>query len=356
MRAQLALAFMVGSLLIGLSRPVAGHLDQSDDANPTRDIVSRYADWYSPDFGIARPDNGASERFAVAQSPDGHSEHHPGTPPTTGDSPASSAPSPTGAPGGPQAGDTNGRQPPPSGAGAMGGGMGEMMGGMMGRPRKEFYPSLMALPSLTPEQRQRIEAQARDWISAGTDGIASAENALRHANAAGDTVGAERAASRLRDALNQVKSGSTVLQSLAEEKSPQQIALDWFKSEMSLAPDGLAHEAGPLGLSWFHLITMALVTVFAAAMLAIYLLRMRRANALIDRLIAAPALPVVSAAAVAATFPQDTPTAAATNVTISGRPDRCSQAPRLRQTICPPAPDFGKVSFGWPPFSARLPR
>jgi ferredoxin-NADP reductase len=212
----------------------------------------------------------------------------------------------------------------------MGGGMGEMMGGMMGRPGKEFYPSLMALPSMTAEQRQRIEARARDWISAGTDGIASAENALRHANAAGDTAGAEQAASRLREALNQVKSGSTVLRSLAEEKPPQQIALDWFKREMNLAPDGLAHEAGPLGVSWFHLITMALVTAFAAAMLAIYLLRMRRANALIDRLIATPALAVASAAAVPATFSLGTPTAPAADVTTSpgtARPALSGSAP-----------------------------
>jgi ferredoxin-NADP reductase len=305
MRAQLARAFLIGSLLIGLSRPVAGHLDQTGYANPTRDIASGYPDRYPADAGIARPDSIASERVVVAQSPDGHSEHHPGTPPATGDSPASSASGPAGAPGGPQTGDSSGRQPPSSGAGAMGGGMGEMMGGMMGRPRKEFYPSLMALPALSPEQRQRIEAQARDWISAGTDGIASAENALRHANAAGDTVGAEQAASRLREALNQVKSGTTVLRSLAEGKPPQQIALDWFKREMNLATDGLAHEAGPLGLSWFHLITMALVTAFAAAMLAIYLLRMRRANALIDRLTATPAVAVaaVAAPAVAAAPP-----------------------------------------------------
>jgi ferredoxin-NADP reductase len=329
MRAQFVRAFLVGSLLIGLSCPVAGHLNQPDDTNPTRDIVSRYADWYSPDFGIAPPANSASERFVVAQSPDGHSEHHPGTPPTAGAPPASSASSPAGAPGGPQTGNANDRQPPSSGAAAMGG-MGEMMGGMMGRPRKEFYPSLMALPSLTPEQRQRIEAQARDWISAGTEAIAGAENALRHANAAGDTVGAEQAATRLRDALNQVKSGSTVLRSLAEEKPPQQIALDWFKSEMSLASDGRAHEAGPLGLSWFHLITMALVTVFAAAMLAIYLLRMRRANALIDRLIAAPAVPVASAAVVPATFSQGPSAAAAANVSTSpgtARPLLSSSAP-----------------------------
>ena len=103
---------------------------------------------------------------------------------------------------------------------------------------------------------------------------------------------------RLREALNQVKSGTIVLRSLAEGKPPRGIALDWFKREMNLATDGLAHKkAGPLGLSWFHLITMTLVTTFAAAMLAIYLLRMRRANALIDRLTDIPAVPVAAVAA-----------------------------------------------------------
>lgn len=173
---------------------------------------------------------------------------------------------------------------------------------MGGGPRKEFYASLMALPNLSPEQRQRIEAQAHSWISAGTDEIANAEMALRHANAAGDSVGAEQATSRLREALNQVKSGTTILRSLAEGKPPRQIALDWFKGEMNLAPDALTHDAvGPLGLSWFHLITMTLVTAFAGAMLAIYLVRMRRANALVDRLTSTP--PVPAAPAVAAPLP-----------------------------------------------------
>lgn len=91
-------------------------------------------------------------------------------------------------------------------------------------------------PNLSPEQLQRIEAQARAWISAGIEEIASAENALRHANAAGDTIGAEQATSRMRDALAQVKSGNTILRSLAEGKLPRQIALDWFKGEMTWAP------------------------------------------------------------------------------------------------------------------------
>ncbi|ABQ39853.1 2Fe-2S iron-sulfur cluster-binding protein [Bradyrhizobium sp. BTAi1] len=186
--------------------------------------------------------------------------------------------------------------------GMMGGGC--MGGGCMGGGRKEFYPSLMALPSLTPEQRQNIEAQARGWISSGTDEIARAQDALRHANAAGDTAGAEQAASRLRDALNQVKSGTTTLRSLAEGTPPQQIALDWFKGQMSLVADRHDQDVvGPLGLSWFHLITMSLVATFAAAMLAIYLVRMRRANALVDRLVSAAPAHFAAAPSLAGTTP-----------------------------------------------------
>jgi len=186
------------------------------------------------------------------------------------------------------------------GTGLGGGGMGGMMGGMgemMGRPRKEFYPSLMDIPTLSPKQRQSIETEARARISTGTDEIASAQNALRHANAAADAAAAEQAALRLRDALNQVRSGATTLRTLAEGKPPDQIALDWFKSQLNittLAPTlGLG---GPLGLSWFHVITMLLVTTFATIMFAVFFARVRRANALVDRLSSVAPVPGRSAA------------------------------------------------------------
>ena len=299
---------LVAGLVMAWSFPAAASLDRA--LNSTRDFISAALSVPPSDrVGVGTPRNGASEREVLAQAPDGHSEHHPGGAAGTPDAPATSTPaSPAATPGISPPG-ASGTQPPmpgmgsgsaSTGAGPMGGGMGEMMREMMGPPRKEFYPSLMALPSLTPEQRQGIEAQAKAQISAGTDEIARTENALRHANAAGDAVGAERAASRLRDATNQVKSGSTILRSLAEGKPPRQIAMDWFKGEMNLAPDTVTHDAvGPLGLSWFHLITMALVTAFAGAMLAIYLARMRRANALVDRL----TNPSPAAAASAATAP-----------------------------------------------------
>src|SRR6266496_4490803 len=43
-------------------------------------------------------------------------------------------------------------------------GMGEMMRGMHGTPSKELYPSLMSLPTLSPEQRKQVEQQADERI------------------------------------------------------------------------------------------------------------------------------------------------------------------------------------------------
>jgi len=192
--------------------------------------------------------------------------------------------------------------------------MNDMMREMMGvRATKELYPTLMTLPTLSAEQRQTIEAQARARISAGIDEIASAEIALRHANAAGDIGGTEQAASRLSDALNQVKSGTTMLQSLAGETPPQQIASNWFKEQLNLSPAASDRgSGGPFGLSWFHLITMSFVAAFASGMFVIYLIRMRRTNALINRLTSVkpssntPGAPVPLAASIPASSSPET--------------------------------------------------
>jgi hypothetical protein len=220
----------------------------------------------------------------LAQAEDNHSAHHPGTPGSGG----ASAPQSNGtaAPGG--------GPPAPSSSGSSNPGMmGEtgMMGEMMGRPRKEFYPSLMEMPSLTPEQRLTLESQARGRINSDIDGISAAEKNLRHAIAGGDIAAADQAAKQIRDSLNQVQSGVTALRALNEGKPPQQIAQSWFKSQMNLAtPEQLHGNTDSLfGISWFHVITMALLAIFSAGMLIVYVQRMRRANALVDRLTRAPA-------------------------------------------------------------------
>jgi len=173
------------------------------------------------------------------------------------------------------------------------GGMGEMMGG----PRKEFYPSLMDMPMLSAEQRRNLESQARGWINGEIDRISESEMDLRHALAAGDASGADRASGRLRASLDEVRSGVAVLLSLDQGKSPREIAQSWFRAQMNLSPrPALVDAEGVVGISWFHVTTMALLAIFSSGMLAVHMARMRRANALVDRLTRVPA-PVSGASA-----------------------------------------------------------
>ncbi|MBX9841488.1 MAG: 2Fe-2S iron-sulfur cluster binding domain-containing protein [Xanthobacteraceae bacterium] len=251
---------------------------------------------------------------ALAQAPDGHSEHHPA-------GPSAPAPSNQSTPLGTPPASGNVQQPTPGPAGAMNN-MGEMMGEMMGRPRKEFYPSLMSVPTLTPEQRQSLEAQARARINTGMDELAKAEAALRHAMAAGDSSGADRSAQTLRQSLDQVSSGTATLRALAEGKPPQQIAQAWFKTQLSLPAVAVVEsKEGPLGLSWYHWTIMALVTIFAVGMLAIYFLRVRRANALVGRLSNAAAKTIAPAATSPIVGPsQSSGSAKASNEAIAAPP------------------------------------
>ena len=227
---------------------------------------------------------------ADAQMEGGHESHHPNaSAPTTPAAPNSMGSPPVPA--------MPGMGPQSRGMGEMGdassGGMGEMGGMMGGRPRKEFYPSLMDMPSLSAEQRQRIESQARAALNTATEEIASAEASLRQANARADSTGAEEATSRLRDALTQAMSAATTLRALSEGKPPQQIALDWFRTQLNLPVLTASSDAG-LGLSWFHVVTMAVLATFTVAMILVYVLRLRRANTLVQRLTSAPALAVAS--------------------------------------------------------------
>ncbi|MBB4367362.1 ferredoxin-NADP reductase [Bradyrhizobium sp. cir1] len=233
--------------------------------------------------GVTHPAGQIAQRWEVAETEGDHAAHHPAASGSTGDA----------APKGEGSAGPSERQaagPPPSGAtsGMMGG-----MDGMMGRPRKEFYPALMDMPALSAEQRSKLAVQARARISAEADRLAGAEMDLRHAMAAGDIVAADQASRRLRESLNTVQSGVIALRSLHVGRPPQQIAQAWFKSQMNLLPQqgGADVDNGAPGVSWFHVTTMALLALFALGMLAIYVARMRRANALVDRLTRAAVAP-----------------------------------------------------------------
>lgn len=178
-----------------------------------------------------------------------------------------------------------GGSPAPGGMGGMGD-MGEMMKGMMGAPpKKELYAELMSLPELTPEKRQQVEQQAGERMHAGTMLMGQALDTLNAGTLSGDYVAMHEAMTRLREGAAQLESGIAARRALAEGRAPRAVALAWFKQEMSLvsAAEG-AGAHGVHGLSPLHLFTMALLVVFAFAMLAMYFFKMRRAAALFGRI------------------------------------------------------------------------
>jgi len=178
--------------------------------------------------------------------------------------------------------------PPPSspGAGAQaGGGCGPMgcMGGVGPRP---FYSALMAMPTLTPEARQFIEDQAGKRLGSGSWAITTGQEQLHQSLLANDTAAMQRAITAVRVGVLEAESGAAALQAVNEGQSPRQIALTWFKTQMSVpAAVGISmNDEGPWGLSWFHLTIMAFLVSFLLGAILIHHARLRRIDGLVQRL------------------------------------------------------------------------
>ena len=221
---------------------------------------------------------------AFSQTPDEHAKHHPATGGAN-----NGAPGPAASGGMPMPGGGNPAQTSPGAmpaGGGMGAGMGEMMKQMGVPPRKELYPSLMALPDdVTPEMYAGIEQLAQERMNAGTAKIASGLEKLSGATSRQDYAAMQQAAEQMREGLAEFKAGIAARQLLSEGKGPRNLALDWFKREMNLASRVQPTESrGILGITPFHLFTMALLIAFALAMIAMYFFKMRRAAALFGRL------------------------------------------------------------------------
>ena len=184
----------------------------------------------------------------------------------------------------------------PSMPGAMpapqaGAGCGGMMG-CMGGPGRPFYASLLDMPALTAEARRAIEAEAERRIGWGTQAITSGQARLHHALAANDPVAVQQAAAGVREGLLLLESGTAALRAVDAGMPPRQLALTWFRDQLGLPPAEaapMAIDGGPWGLSWYHLTSMAFLVTFLVGTLLIQHARMRRINALVGRLSAAPA-------------------------------------------------------------------
>ena len=217
---------------------------------------------------------------ASAQTAEEHASHHPGAP---GEGAAAGMAS--GAPAGPPspAGTTGGMgammAPASPAGGCMGGGCGS------GGVKTAIYPTLMTLPALTPEKRAAIDALASQQMNEGVAQLTKGSQVLEQAGRAGDEASKQQAVVMMHEGLNQLEAGIAARRVLSEGKAPRNLALDWFKREMSLASPVTRDEPGTHpDLSPLHLLTMALLIAFAFAMLAVHFFKMRRAAALFGRL------------------------------------------------------------------------
>jgi len=205
-----------------------------------------------------------SASLAQAQGPDPHAGHHPDQPSV------------------PSAPDSTPATPPAAASGMEG-------MGMMGRPPpKQLYPELMELPALSPETRDKATADARARINTGNAALMAAQSDYHNAMVANDFAAMSLAADRQRAALAELQSGTAALRALAEGKAPRDVALGWFREQMNLqAAAGQGDLPGaPFGLSWLHVLSMAMLVAFVLAMMAFSVARRRRSIALVDRLTA----------------------------------------------------------------------
>ena len=203
--------------------------------------------------------------FAQGQvSPDDHEKHHP------------------------PAQDQQEKRPPP----AQGtekkpaqGEMGSMMSMMGAPPPKELYPTLMELPQLSPEKRAEVQRQAHERMQAGGKLLTQGLERLSKALPGDDYETMQESVSQIHEGLAIFESGLSARRALAEGKGPQEVALQWFKREMSVEhPVGPELGRGIFGLSWFHVFVMIVLIGFSVAMIGIYFSKMRRAALLLQAL------------------------------------------------------------------------
>ncbi|MBX9942490.1 MAG: 2Fe-2S iron-sulfur cluster binding domain-containing protein [Reyranella sp.] len=200
----------------------------------------------------------------------------------------------------------------------------------------------MELPALTPETRRRVEAEARARIDTGNALLTRAQGDFHRAMLADDAAAMSDAAVRQREGLALMDSGAAVLRALADGKPPRQIALAWFRNQLSLTPaeatpNDREIRIGSFHISWFHFITMIALAFFAAATVVLGIARRRRATALIDRLTGSP------------------PVAFAGHPAPSGVTDPAASRPRHPPPQVPPAAE-ARANLAAPARGALWPR
>ncbi len=162
-------------------------------------------------------------------------------------------------------------------------GMGDMMKGMMGpTAEKEFYPSLMKLPNLSNEIYLDLKLKADDRMKSGASIMNQALIDLINGAKANDYAIMKTATAQLREGLGMFESGIATHEALAAGKSPQSMALSWFKENLSLIETQKPSEKMFFGLGLFHFFIMSLLFIFSMLMIVMYFYKMKRATNLLS--------------------------------------------------------------------------
>ena len=173
------------------------------------------------------------------------------------------------------------------------------MGGMMkamGAPKpKELYPSLMDLPDLPLAKRRDVEVRAGERMHSGVALMNQSLDYLLQSTEAQHYSAMQVGTSNLREGLARFESGLAAQRALAEGKAPRNVALAWFKRDMSLLPVP-GEDKEPGGVGALHAIVMVSLAGFAVLMIWMYFHKMQRAALLLQRLTGRAPVPAAAGA------------------------------------------------------------
>jgi len=174
-----------------------------------------------------------------------------------------------------------------AGKGGMGGfGKDKMALGMKGKlpTPKNLYPTLMSLPELNFEQREKAKSQAKQRMISGMSLINTNLVELAQASQNNDYARMQTATQNIYQGLGKFDSGLAVEQALSLGRKPRNIALDWFKTELNISPRNNDITTGQP--SYFHWFIMGLLLIFVVLIVVIHFLKMRHATKLLQQLVA----------------------------------------------------------------------
>jgi len=229
---------------------------------------------------------------------------------------------------------------------AQGSSPGRSMSQMMRGPSStEFYPTLINISEPDPVERERLERRAEQWVSEGISLLSEGAAALSEATQRNDVRTMEQAGATIGQGLSQLKNGLAARRALESGEPPPQVALEWFKTQLNLLPAQMdSRDTRILGMTPFQAFLCTFMTVAIGLSLTVYVLRMRRAFHLIDRIVAGSKGEEVAASTSTerSATPASTPTEASEGLLPLKRKKLC----RLRVArIYPETPDVKTFRF-----------